>query len=217
MYNVNHITRTLRVLALMAVPAVWGANQNTESENLIVNGGFEEVKEVDVTTGYFRPYNNFFSKDGSNTLMALIPSKGFDQFHGHITKFIIVEGQAGKEVHSGKYALLISGKDDNGGFYLRLPNSFLRVQPGEMYEFSCWVKGDGKVALRFGLLDSLKKLFANEITKPDWVKTEGGNWQEVKQQIEVPLKEEAANWAHLAVLADGDDIVVDDLFLRKVE
>lgn len=205
----NQIIRSLIVSALIAIPAAWSADQPAAGENLIVNGGFEEVKEVDATTGYFLSAIKAGVRlaDDENALLVRIPDKILDQFLSP-KKFIIVEGQPGKEVHSGKYSLLLSG----GGFYL---SPMIKVKPGEVYEFTCWAKGDAKVGIHFNLLDDQQKYFADAGGIPSSVPAGTNDWVEVKQRIEV--RTEGARSAHMRFhAAESNEVTVDDFVLRKV-
>ena len=215
--QLNHarvLIHSLVASTLILLPLARAAEKKPEKapgENALADGGFEEIQDVDATTGYYQKA----IKDGiklnadENALLIQVPGKMLDQFCG-AKKFIVVEGAPGKEVHSGKYALLL-----NGGFYLKIPPAgFLKVQPGEAYEFTCWAKGDGKVAVYFHLLDDQKNSCGEGICKPQWVKTEGDDWETVSQRIEV--RNEKAAWAHVRLHAEGGDVALDDLIIRRV-
>jgi len=179
---------------------------NAKQENLILDGGFEDLKEVNTTVGYFRAWVRD-GMDFGGGIFARVPTM-FNQPTATKT-FIIVEGQPGKQVHTGKYALRLSGQ----GFYLNAqPETHLKVQTGDVFEFSCYAKGNGRLGVHFGLSNDLKQPCGGA-GPPNLLKVKGDSWTQVKHTIEV--KKAGARYAFIRFAMDGE-LCVDDFFLRKV-
>jgi len=180
------------------------ADARVEPQDLIVDGGFENPTEVNTTVGYFRKA----VKDGidlGGELFPLVP-KMLNQFSG-TKKLIIVEGKPGKEVHTGKYALRV-----DGSFYVsaKPTNYLLKVTPGDVYEFSCYAKGKGKLGLMVLLLDDAKKGCGS--STPPMVSVAGDTWGQVKQALEVQPKD--ARYGFLRFMTDSE-VCVDDFLLHR--
>ena len=128
----------LFVLTLLSSSIAWCTETEVETKaedgNLILDGGFEEIEEADATTGYLGMSVKSGVELGGKPF-ARVP-RMLNQFSG-AKKFIIVQGQPGKEIHSGKYALLV-----NGNFHLNArPESSLAARKGDVFEFSCYARG----------------------------------------------------------------------------
>lgn len=174
------------------------------ADNLITDGGFEEIREVELTGG-----GHFFNNvkagcDMGGGMLAKVP-KNLDQLSG-AKKFIVVEGKLGKEVHSGNYAVLF-----NGGFYLRY---VLDAKTGDVFEVSYFAKGKSKVCVVFNLEDGGGKYFAAGLPKEYPVAVDDpDSWKQITHII--TIKDEGVVKARMRFSAEGD-VCVDDLVVRKL-
>ncbi len=194
------------VLGLMATTGRLAAQ---DGDNLFANPGFEDTKEVDLTSGYFNSAINQGVNLGDE-MVVQIPVN-FDQFSA--TKlFKVVSGKPGEDVHSGNNALLI-----DGGFYDRCT---FPVQPGEIIEVHYFIKvpdstGDSsvKVGVSFNLPGpdgvSLGMIEAKE---PQVQVFPGSGWNEIIQEMVVPPLENI----NTAVFrfASTAPVLLDDVVVR---
>lgn len=189
-------------LLVFITPLMSGMTAEKQPENLIQNGGFEEIKEVDLTTGHFLSAVRGRCDFGSD-FIGNVPTN-LDQLSG-AKKFIVVEGSAGQEVHSGKRALLF-----DGGFYLR---SMFPGTEGDIFDIAYYAKGKSKVSVHFNLVNDQGKFFAQglPVVYPITV-NQTNKWVEVKQTI--PIKAEGTKQIFVRLAAEGD-ICIDDLVIRK--
>ena len=174
-----------------------------EKKNLVPDGGFEEVREVLISSDqyFFKAIESGveLTKEGP---FVIIPSN-FSQFAG-CKKLKVIEGEAGKEVHTGKRAILLS----DGSFYLRATSD---AETGDVFIARFYAKGKGKVRLILHLTNKEGKYYNQAVPNPFPVETD--EWVLVEQRLDTKDKPDLAKiWARLE--ATGE-VYIDDVSLVK--
>ena len=166
-------------------------------QSLVSNGGFEEIRDVDLTGGYFLSA----LKRGvrfSGRLFGEIP-KNFDQFSGKSKHIMIVEGKPGIEVHSGKRALRI-----DGGFYLI---DQFDVRTGDVFFVRFYARGKAKARFIFFLMNSKNQYFAQGV--PNYAKVDSKDaWFRVTHRV--TIEQEDCHRSKIRYEGIGD-LTIDDL------
>jgi len=175
-----------------------------EKKNLVPDGGFEEVREVLISSDqyFFKAIESGveLTKEGP---FVIIPSN-FSQFAGGCKKLKVIEGEAGKEVHTGKRAILLS----DGSFYLRATSD---AETGDVFIARFYAKGKGKVRLILHLTNKEGKYYNQAVPNPFPVETD--EWVLVEQRLDTKDKPDLAKiWARLE--ATGE-VYIDDVSLVK--
>lgn len=189
------------MILLFLIAANVRADDPLLSQSLVKNGGFEETRDIDLTGGYFlRPV-----KDGvkfSGRFIGEIPSN-FDQISGKTRRLATVEGEAGKEVHSGKRAFRV-----DGGFFLQDQFS---ARTGETIYIRYFVKGKGSARFILFLMNSSNQYFSQGV--PDIVKVNSPDeWVKVFHKIKIT----APDCYRAKVRFEGTgDLTLDDLIVLK--
>ncbi|HOL23030.1 MAG TPA: hypothetical protein PLQ41_09300, partial [bacterium] len=158
-----------------------------EKKNLVPDGGFEEVREVLISSDqyFFKAIESGveLTKEGP---FVIIPSN-FSQFAGGCKKLKVIEGEAGKEVHTGKRAILLS----DGSFYLRATSD---AETGDVFIARFYAKGKGKVRLILHLTNKEGKYYNQAVPNPFPVETD--EWVLVEQRLDTKDKPDLAKiWA----------------------
>lgn len=195
-------------VSFMFLVTTAGAAEQKEAGNIIPDGGFEKVREVVIGANKYI-YKNIqegvdFGQEGGP--IAILPSN-FSQFTGKkYDKIIVVEGTPGKEVHSGKRALHLSGK---GSFYFR--GARCNAKTGDVFKARYYVKGQGKVRLILYLTNTEGKYYAQAV--PPKVSVDSDEWTLVEQTLNTS---DHPDLKRIGVrLASQGDIYVDDISLVK--
>lgn len=130
-----HITLSV-ALALIENHPVLAADND---ENLIRNPGFEDVAKG--SEGFLQAMKEKGCEIGGTT--PEVPNGWIPQcFEG--SRFMVVTGTAGKEVHSGKRAFLLASEERTDcSIYQEC-----RHKPGPTYRISIWARGQGSFYLR---------------------------------------------------------------------
>jgi len=175
-----------------------------EKKNLVPDGGFEEVREVLISSDeyFFKAIENGveLTKEGP---FVIIPSN-FSQFAGGCKKLKVIEGEEGKEVHTGKRAILLS----DGTFYLRASSD---AKTGDVFVARFYAKGKGKVRLILHLTNREGKYYAQAVPNPFPVDKD--EWVLVEQRLDTKDNPDLAKiWARLE--ATGE-VYIDDVSLTK--
>ena len=173
-----------------------------EEGNLVPDGGFEEVREVMISSEQY-----FFTALESGVEMTkegpfvIIPSN-FSQFAG-TKKLKVIEGEPGKEVHTGKRAILV-----DGSFYLQAESS---AETGDVFLARFYAKGKGKVRVILHLTNKEGKYFGQAVPSPVSVDSDG--WVLIEQRLETSDNMNLAKvWPRIE--ASGD-VYIDDIVLVK--
>lgn len=194
---------TLVGMGFLFTPTAIAAN--SQDENLLEDGGFENIREAEVGAG-----GHFFNAikagcDMGGDLIVRVP-KNLDQLSG-AKKFIIVDGKPDKEVHSGEHALLF-----NGGFYLTFSAA---AKEGDLLEASFYAKGKSKVSLFLPGMSAegkwvgnggLPQVYPVDLNSPD-------GWQQLTFRFTIKGEEVVKCGARFN--AEGD-VCIDDLVIRKL-
>ena len=189
------------MIPFLIIIATIEADDSLLSRSLIKNGGFEETRDIDLTGGYFlKPV-----KDGvrfSGRFIGEIPAN-FDQISGKTKRLAIVEGEAGREVHSGKRAFRA-----DGGFFLR---DQFDARTGETLYIRFFVRGKGNARFILFLMNSANQYFSQGV--PNTVKVNSpGRWVKVVHKIKIT----APDCHRSKVRYEGTgDLTIDDLVVLK--
>ncbi len=202
MRGYNRFAGLAVVCAFFILPVLYGIAE--EAKNLVPDGGFEEVREVIISSDkYF--FNALESgieltKDGP---FVIIPSN-FSQFGGSTKKLKVIEGEAGKEVHTGKRAILLA----DGTFYLRAD---CEAETGDVFIAKFYAKGKGKARVILHLTNKEGKYFNQAVPNPAPVDSE--EWILIEQRLETKEKPDLAKiWARLET---AGEVYIDDVSLVK--
>jgi len=182
--------------------------EGEESKNIIPDGGFEKVRVVvvayasDIYKAIRQGVN--FGREGP---VVILPSN-FWGFAGTPKKLIVVEGKPGKEVHSGKRAIFISGK---GGFYFK--GAQCNAKTGDIFKARFYAKGKGKVRLILHLTNIEGKYYSQAVPQP--VSLDTDKWTLIEQTLDTSGKPDLKRiWVR--VESEGD-LYIDDVSLVKEE
>ncbi|MCM8762152.1 MAG: hypothetical protein NC905_06555 [Candidatus Omnitrophica bacterium] len=175
-----------------------------EKKNLVPDGGFEEVRQVIISSDqYFFKIRESGVELTEEGPFVIIPSN-FSQFAGGCKKLKVIEGEEGKEVHTGKRAILLS----DGSFYLRAESE---AETGDVFIARFYAKGKGKVRLILHLTNKEGKYYSQAVPNPFPVDTD--NWISVEHRLDTKDKPDLAKiWARLE--ATGE-VYIDDVSLTK--
>ncbi|MBI4026901.1 MAG: hypothetical protein HY360_18090 [Verrucomicrobia bacterium] len=173
-------------------------------DNLIADGGFEEVRSFPVSTDPYIAEQVQNGCDLTDGPIVTLPSN-FDQVCDVLRKLRVVEGAPDREVHSGKRAILM-----HGGFYVR-PN--VKAAPGDAFRVVIWAKGEGTVRLAASLYPAEGACIAgcagNEanIQEDEWVR--------VEHTLEIKREHAAVKRAAFYIQTTGP-VYLDDLSVTRI-
>ncbi|NCO35378.1 MAG: hypothetical protein AUJ92_07335 [Armatimonadetes bacterium CG2_30_59_28] len=172
--------------------------------NLLTDASFEQVREVVVAC---EPYiYNAIVKEGINlgndgAPVVVLPA-ALSQFSG-CKKLQVVEGDAGKEVHSGKRAILV-----NGSIYL---NARSDATTGDAFKARVYVKGKGKFRVILHLTNAGNQYFGQSV--PNQMPVDASDWTLVEQTLTTDDKPNLKTvWARIETVGD---LYLDDFELVK--
>ncbi len=190
--------RLLLCLMTTALAAAPGKNAN-----IIPDGGFEDARQI-VVAADKHIYDAIYKAGvdmGEDAPVVFLPSN-FSQFCG-CKRLQVVEGAPGKEVHTGKRALRLSGS-----FYLRATE---RAKTGDVFKATFYARGKGTARVILYLTDTDGRYFAQAVPNPAPVA--GEEWRLVEQTLETKAYPNLAGvWARLETTGD---VVLDDVSLVK--
>ena len=189
------------MILLFLIAANARADDPLLSQSLVKNGGFEETRDIDLTGGYFlRPVKAGVKFSGR--FIGEIP-KNFDQISGKTKRLATVEGEGGKEVHSGKRAFSV-----DGGFFLQ---DQFNAKTGETIYIRYFVKGQGSARFILFLMNSSNQFFNQGV--PNIVKVNSPDgWVKIVHKIKIT----APDCHRSKVRFEGTgDLTLDDLIVLK--
>lgn len=176
-------------------------------KNIVVKIDFEEVKEWVVGANEWLydaiDHGSDFGQEGGP--IVVLPS-AFSMLCGGGVKLKVVEGTPGKEVHSGRRAILL-----NGTFYL----GGGKAQTGDIFKAGFYAKGKGKARCIFYVSHTDG---AHSQLVPDPALIETNEWILVEQTLDTSKEEPKCSgkitgfWIRLET---AGDIYLDDLVVTK--
>jgi len=197
-------------VCFMFMVRVAGAAEQKEARNIIPDGGFEKVREVVIGANkhvykWIQEGVDFGQKGGP---IVILPSSlwGFTD-KVRYKKFIVVEGTPGKEVHSGKRALYLSG---TGTFYFK--GARCEAKTGDVFKVSCYVKGKGGLNFVLHLTNTEGKYYAQAYNRKGMV-VDSDKWTLVEQTLDTGDYPDLKRiWVRMG---SKGDIYIDDVSLVK--
>lgn len=144
----------LGIIAVVALAFSLGAEEPQKKE-LVANGGFEEVVLCLQSSG--QHMRNLLDRgfDFGRHPLAAFPRGGWWlQAHLAPAKFLVVEGEPGSVVHTGKRCLYIKCLAENGESRLVGPVGGLARRT---YRFSIWARGSGRLMTGCYCYDSFNR------------------------------------------------------------
>jgi hypothetical protein len=189
--------------------------------NLLVNPGFEEVDAVDVNKIYAPLLTRGVELPTGETVpmpKTWGPNPGDGWLAGQKGVFRFVEGEAGKEVHSGKRAVYLSCRGHAslaGGGNLRVQEEALPDQPSisltKPNRFSVWAKGSGRLMVYVYTYDKRASGIYNKTKSTPSEFTLTDSWQKYEGVIEIT----SADVGHciFVVSVAGGEATVDEVEL----
>jgi len=189
----------IAILAAMLLPALARAQ---ELKNIVTDGGFEEVREIIISSDqyFFRALDEGIelTRDGP---FVIIPST-FSLFCG-AKKLKVMEGEPGKEVHTGRRAILLTGS-----FYIR---AGCEAETGDVFIARFYAKGKGTARVILHLTNKEGQYYNQGVPNPVPVDTD--EWKLIEQRIETNDKPNLARVG--ARLDTTGEVYIDDLVIVK--
>ena len=198
------VMRTGRLIGVLAAAALCPGVVlcGETSEDLVRDGGFEEVREVSVGLDAYvlKHIQNGLDLGSPGPVVRLPANAG--QFCG-CRRLHVVEGEPGEAVHTGRRAIVL-----DGSFYL---NAGGPASTGDVFRARYYAKGKGTVRLILPLYNREGKYYGQAVPKPFPLDT--GTWTLVEHVLDTRSHADLGRIG--ARLESKGDISVDDLSLVK--
>lgn len=178
-----------------------------ETQNLLLNGGFEESVTVAISmaNAHYRPLieRNVEIPLGDAAVMpAHVAPNPADGWANDACKFEYVEGKAGAEVHTGKRAVRIESPQAQSAISLGKNLSVVEgvgldaraIQVGKPHKFSFYAKGKGTATVRCYMYNAKSvNLYEYsrclEVTPQQFAVSEEDRWQKFEGTLQIKCPE----------------------------
>ena len=199
--------RTLAWLLMLVCPPVgWAQTPADAQENLAHDGGFEKVVDVPVgNTPHIHAAIRAGTDFGSKGPVVELPAAfgggcGLKRLH-------VVTGEPGKDVHSGKRAIRLTGS-----FYVRLDRRLDDVKPGTVFRATLYARGEGTVRLIGSVRDKTRHQCAQIVPRP--VRVPADRWLRVEHTYDTSSHQDMTGIGFR--LEASGDVWIDDLVVTRV-
>lgn len=195
------LLRRTEALAIAALSATVLAQ--ADRPNLVLDGGFEKVREVSVgQDSYIRKAVHSGVDLGSTGPVVRLPASR--SLFAQCKRLIVVEGVPGREVRTGRRAILL-----NGSFYLttRVP-----ADAGDVFMARFYAKGKGTARLILSVRNEAGRQIAQVVPRPCPVK--GQEWTRIEHRLDTTEHQGLADV--VPRLETRGDVYIDDLSLVKI-
>ena len=192
-----------RAGTLLAAVLSAAAGAQTSRPNLALDGGFEKVREVSVGQDrYMRRAIQSGVDLGNRGPVVRLPASW--SLFAACKRLIVVEGEPGREVRTGRRAILLSGS-----FYLttRVP-----ADAGDVFMARFYAKGEGTARLILSVRNETGRQIAQVVPRPCPVR--GQEWMRIEHRLDTMEHQGMAEV--VPRLETRGDVYLDDLSLVKI-
>jgi len=200
--------RPAGIALLLLWPMLAHASTADQRPNLILDGGFEQVREanVGVEPYLFQSLQEGMDLGSKGPVIRLPINVGL--FCG-VKRLHIVEGSPGKQVHTGRRAIRLTGS-----YYVQLRHTergSVPIRRGDRFRARYYVKGTGTVRLLLSVRNDACRQVGQVVPAPVAVK--GDQWARVEHTYDTADQENGTGIG--ARVETQGDVWIDDMTLVK--